>query len=148
MRLVLTGPQLFLRYAWPCAEDKLLAEQITPADFSRLKKSIEDGAEPKTSLLRRCFRNAVASLEKYSVAMKKEAWNHSTVSRFWRHHHGHEGDCAVACGVVCNCCVEGNDAFQVLVRSNIITALNLYRLPLDTGDEVYIHRRVITEKVD
>jgi len=140
----LTGPQLFLRYAFPCAEGKLHANQINQAEFESLESFIKNGGEPEIFLLQKCFPNAAKDLKTFSEARDREMWATRTVAKLWRYHHGHNGDCAVKIATVCS--FVGDSAIQVISGSKVFTAFDTYGLGLDIGDDVYIHHRVIVEK--
>lgn len=140
----LSGPQLFLRYAFPCVGDRLHAHLINRLNFELLKSLVKDGGEPRISLLRKCFPNAVKSLETFARIKKKKMWAIRTVAKFWRHHHGHEGDCAVRLLTVV---AVDNVRLNASVEPGF-TVKNFYALDLREGDKVFIHRRVVIEKAD
>src|ERR1035437_2868708 len=120
----LTGPQLFLRYAWPCAEDLLKIRKITPDDFSSLERFVNEKLAPPREFLKRCFPNAVEALENFSELSgnpeRWEMWSYETVAEYWRHNHRHEGDCAVCEAVVisiydrCVYVISGSKAFNAI----------------------------------
>ena len=149
----LTGPQLFLRYAWPCAEDRLHAQLISQGDFEKLRWLILDKSEPDIYFLEHCFPKAVKSLKDFSETTGTTdtwlVWSFGNVAKFWRHNHGsgqgHDGDCAVTVGIVLSVTLTHN----LLISSNDKTFYvpNIYRIPLEKKDQIYIHRKIVIEKV-
>jgi hypothetical protein len=149
----LTGPQLFLRYAFPCAEDQLRANKISHTDFKNLEWLISNidvnKQSPKIFFLRKCFPNAVQSLERFATENNREVWLFKTVAEFWRYHHGHTGECAVRRlvvfgigGEIIN--IDSPNAEMHLYKKMI----NLYRLSLKVGDSIIVHRRIVIEKIE
>jgi hypothetical protein len=143
----ISGKRLFLLYAYPCAEGRLILRKIDKEHFDRLVKLVHNGEEPTAQLLRYCFPHAFRRLREYANETSVERWDFATVADFWRHHHGHKGDCRVSLGKVVEVINEvvtriaDNDGFE-------IRALNLYDLPVNIGDRLYLHRRVLVEKAE
>jgi len=141
----LNGPQLFLRYAWPCAEDKLRAGKISEEDFHRLEMLVKGRLIPPIKFLEHCFPNAVQKMREFAKPyITAKLFNYWIVKTFWREHHSHEGDCAVVSAIV------GHIGQLILVcdRKENIPVLNPYEIEIGIGDLVYVHRRVICEKVE
>ena len=143
----LTGPQLFLCYAFPCAEEKRDAQKITRGDFRALKLLIESGREPGISFLERCFPNATREMNQFWLGTYDACalWSPHLVGTFWHQHQGSGGDCAATKAMVYE--VNGN-AVSVMVDSKMFPAINLYGLDLQIGDMVYLHRRVVIEEAE
>lgn len=142
----LSGPQLFLRYAFPCAEEKLRSGRINQNTLDMLETTVKNNEPPSNFSLGHCFPSATISLEKFAREKSKEMWSLETVANFWREHQGSGGDCAVIKAMVCE--VNGN-AVSVMVDSRMFTVINLYNiLDLQIGDMVYLHRHVVIEKVE
>lgn len=141
----LTGPQLFLRYAFPCAEDKLRSKNITSGDFEWLKNTVDGNLEPNGWLLEYCFREASQDLKIFAKNRRGRKWSFENVAEYWRHNHGHEGDCAVTTAVVCEVNKDG-----AIVSSNNVKffVLNRYNLNLQVGVSVYLHKRTVIEIVE
>lgn len=140
--LKLTGPQLFLRYAWPCAEDKLRTGKITAKECSILEHWIFYPSEPDTRLLTKCFPKAEEALKKHAQYFELEEWSFENVSGYWRSYHGHSDECAVTEEIVFSI----KDKKIVLVRDGGKFVVNWYGIKLREGDSIYVHRRVIIEK--
>ena len=143
-RGLLTGELLFLRYAWPCAEDKLRAREIDPDDFARLESIVKDGKSlPDQILLWRCFPKPAGALAVFAKEHQLEVWNPETVAAFWHRHQGSREECAVKWGVIKKL---GPIAVMVAYDSGVGRAFNPYRLPLILGYQVYVHCHVIAER--
>jgi hypothetical protein len=147
--LALTGLLLFLRYAWPCAEDRLRERKIDRIQFLKLEWIVEGKVKMEISFLQECFPNAVADLEKFAKQNYKETWSLETVTEFWRNHHGHSGECAVRRLVVF--AIDGkiitvNPAEQEITSHKRM--INFYGIPLKVGDSIIVHRRVVIEKIE
>lgn len=145
----LTGPQLFLRYAFPCAEEKLHAGKINQNTFDDLAATVKNNGLPSNFSLGYCFSTAVKSLDKFSKQNNKEMWALETVAEFWRYHHGHTGDCAVRRLVVFG--INGKVITLNLDRDGFTSwkrAINLYGISLRIGDSITTHRGVVIEKIE
>jgi hypothetical protein len=144
----LTGPQLFLRYAWPCAEDRLHIKLISQDDFEKLRWLILDKAEPEICFLEKCFPGAVKALKDFSFASGStdiwSMWSFGNVAQFWRHNHGHNGDCAVTIGIVLSVTPTSN--LLVDCGKKAFYVPNIYKLDLKKKDQVYLHRKIVIEK--
>ena len=138
--LELTGPQLFLRYAWPCSEYKLRTGKISEKDFHLLEKLVRTGDHPDISLLASCFADAEKALR--NTSKHENIWSLESVTEYWRHNHGHNGDCAVRAVIIS---LVGNKTIANVLGSKF-PVLNLYSIPLKIADLVFIHRMVIIEK--
>lgn len=136
----LSGPQLFLRYAWPCANDRLHAGLINQRDFDELEILVKRSAEPGVILLALCFPNAVRELRNF--ASEDNMWFSCEVEKFWRHNHGHEGDCAVRMLTVVG--IKG----QMVATGLAKPFVNLYGLKLEIVDTISVHRGVVIEKIE
>ncbi len=136
----LTGPLLFLRYAWPCAEEKLHAEKMDQNDFDKLKWFIENGIQPDVDLLERCFQDAVEKMRRFSIRFAKYMvmWDIHIVREFWQLHRD-----------VCEAVVVSiNDrCVSVICGSKTFNALN-NGLDLEVGDFVYVHQLMVIEKAE
>jgi hypothetical protein len=150
----MTGEQLFLRYAFPCADTGagIIAGQkhrkIDEEHLDRLKQLINSNGQPKHRLLYYCFPRAYRRLKQYAEDNGLERWALATVAEFWRYHHGredgYEGDCRVRpCAVVE---ANGNGAMATVeCEGEIIYVINIYHLPIQRGQVVYLHWRMIAE---
>lgn len=138
----LTGPQLFLRYAFPCAEEKLRSGRINQNTLDELGRIVKGDGLPNNFSLGYCFPNATKSLARFAEEKRKEMWAFETVAEYWRYHHDHEGDCAVKIFTV------------VGVRDNMVATglakpfINLYKLQLEIVDTISVHRGVVIERID
>jgi hypothetical protein len=140
----LTGPQLFLRYAWPCAEEKLKAGKISQGDFDQLKLDVEQNRHPNGWLLEFCFRNASRALHEF--AGSKNPWSFETVQEFWLCHHIHKESPTVRGTVTGFLGRNQYDLFEVLLDENrTIPVTNLYDQTITLGDRVSIHHHSIIQ---
>ena len=142
----LTGEQLFLRYAFPCASSRLAGGKINMQHFLELKQLIEDAEQPRRGLLSFCFPNAARRLRDYAIVNGLGRWDLATVKGLWRRHHGHKDECRV---LRCEVIAVGNDEVKTIAlcewEGEQFIAINLYNLPLQKGCSVYVHRRTIVE---
>lgn len=134
---------LFLHYAWPCAEGRLMRHLITETEYRELERIIETDKKITRSLLRRCFPEAYVSLRQYAKLQQLPFWSLDTVTGYWHEHHGHEGDCRVLEARIVATPVPEYALVQTAEAK--FNALNIYCLPLEPGMAVYVHRRVIVE---
>jgi len=133
----LDGPQFFLRFAWPCAENKLNAKKITNEEFFALGLLITQKLTPEIEFLEHCFPDATKHLKN---------WSREEVADYWHNRHGHEGDCAIKIATIKD--LIDLKIVLVLCENNFFTAINFYDLNLQVDAEVYLHHRVIIEKVN
>ena len=127
---------LFMRYAWVCAENKLRAGKISQEDFGNLKWLVENKMKPAPELLERCFPKAF-----------RESLNFPTVAEYWHQHQGSGGDCATKVAFV----VSANKITLSVLMDCEGTRLykpNIYKLDLEKGDRVYLHKLIPIEKVE
>jgi len=137
----ISGPKLFLRYAFPCAEYRLHASLISQQDFDTLKLLAETGDEPETVFLEKCFPNAVKDLGEHAKLRDiTNMWATKTVAQLWRYLHGHNNHCAVKL-----LAVRGIRGQEIDVGLSFIV-INLYNLDLRKGDLIFVHRHVVAEK--
>lgn len=140
----ISGPLLFLRYAFVCVEYQMLIGNIKPAKANLLKKHLADGTNPSKSLLNDCFRGA---MQGYRESCKKNSCeanlSRASVIIYWRKNHGHTDDCAVTQVTICE--INGN-TISFMVGSKIFKAINFYNLDLQISDTVYLHWRKVIEK--
>ena len=148
----MTGEQLFLRYAFPCADGRLLRGKLDEVHSNKLTGFIERNSQPPRSLFRFCFPYAFRRLCKYARENGKERWALATVQEFWRYHHGHHGECRVRRGRILDLQTNGTmTAARIIVPETLespeeeLIVLNSYRLPVQEGQHVYFHFRVIAE---
>ena len=138
----ITGISLFLRYAWPCAEDRLSRGLITRQEFDRLQFYIKSNTPPPVTFLLRCFPGAFNGLITFARKNGKDPWDVKTVQEFWRYHHGHKGLCEVRLLTVMG--IKGN-RIQTGIKFPVI---NMYGLDLEPGNLIFIHRLVAVEKLE
>lgn len=136
----LTGPELFLHYAWPCAEIRLRSKLISEDDFKRLKSFLKNKENIDIDFLTACFPKAVASLKEYKNGT--DCWSFESVSDYWRNGHKGTGDCAVKHFIV----------FEIRKRRIVFVGLkhpviNEYNFELKVGDHILVHHKRIIEKI-
>lgn len=141
----LTGPQLFLRYAWPCVLSG--ARRISNGDRLLLASLFLENTQPCPTLLERCFPNAVANLIEFAANNNKSAWSLETVREFWLNHRGSGEICATKRGTVrAFHKLDGGTFVRVLVGSESILASVIYE-PVMKLDKVTVHRNTVIEKL-
>lgn len=139
----LTGPQLFLRYAWPCAEEKLNAGEISQGDFDQLKLDLEQNRHPNGWLLEHSFRTASCALYKFAKP-NKNPWAFETVAEYWRYHHG--GNTPVSIAMVLE--ING-DMIKVISDSKTSWVSNPFNHHLESIiSNVSIHNNMIIEIIE
>ncbi len=144
----MTGEQLFLRYAFPCAESRVIRGKLDEAHLEKLKSLAQSGGQPNRQLLRYCFPHAFRRLREFgkSQGLTDGAWwSLETVRCFWRQHHGHRGECQLRRVVVGS--VEGR-LVSAIFNDTQVKAINFYNLPIRVGEEVYLHLGVVVEKAE
>jgi hypothetical protein len=138
----ISGSQLFLRYAWPCAEEKFISGEIREENFKRLNQALKEESKDIAFLLTICFPKAVETLRGYARAHNLETWSFEAVSEYWRYNHGHTGNCTVVKGEVW----EVGRVCKIWNGENTLNALNLYGLDLQIDDVVFLHKGFVVEK--
>ncbi len=138
----LTGPQLFLHYAWPCAEEKRKAGKISQGDFDQLKLDLEQNRHPNGWLLEHGFKTASYALYKFAKP-NKNPWALETVVDYWRYNH--QGNTPVIFGMIVEI-TEGK--IMVLYDSRRFEVSNPYKLSLEQFSVVSIHCDMIIEVIE
>jgi hypothetical protein len=145
-----TGEQLFLRYAFPCTDTPFgmiagrKTRMLSPKHRAEILDLIKNNGQPRRSLLRFCYPYAFRKLREYAQKNGLERWALATVAEFWRHHHGHTGECSVRCAMVLNVS-DDNTTACVAYQGEKFPVVNHYHLPLRMGQYVYVHLRMIAE---
>lgn len=148
-----SGKLLFSRYVFPCAEDKLNAKKMSAEDVAWLEKIVKKICDPNGWLLDCCFRKAMNDYRR-SCANRgvKADFSLASVTEFWRHHHGHIGDCAVKQGKVISVNTQFIEIEEITETTNktqnCAVCINFYNLELFPGDNVFFHRRMVIEKIE
>lgn len=140
----MTGEQLFLRYAFPCALDKMIQNRISPEFHGDLERALTVKT-PRRGPLKYCFPHAFKAMREWaeSIGRRSELWNLENVANYWRHHHGHTGECAVELVTAL-----GDSDLLVPVRlsdGREFPAVNQYKYAFKAGAQLYIHRRCVAE---
>lgn len=141
----ISGERLFLLYAFPCLEGKLVTHEVKSMYAMELNNVLNSGHEPSHSLLRECFKNAVDSFTiSAGITSLSTPWPVEKVREFWRNHKGKNPQCATMHGVV-----EETDAYFVKIRyaKRIKCLVNRYNLSIKKGDTVYFHYNFVAEVV-
>jgi hypothetical protein len=142
---ILTGEQLFFRYAWPCADIRLARKEITEKQY-RLLKFFRDNPhrQPGRRLLMECFPNAVRSLLETAATMRiTDPWSLEHVAEYWRYHH--EGPSPTELFEV-----ELRSVDHILARINIrelFPLANPWSLEVEPGDRITAHNFHAIEKI-
>jgi len=142
----MTSEKLFLRYAFPCVEGRVMLGKINPLDYEKLKLFLQENSDPEQEFLSHCFEDADGQLSAFAKKHGLEKWNLNTVTEFWRHHHvGYHDGCEVNLVTVVSI---KNNFVEVCLDEKNLTVFNPYNLSLQIGDKVYLHRWTIIEKVE
>lgn len=138
----MSGPKLFLRYAFPCAEDRFHASFISCEDLKLLERIIKFDEEPEVLILQKCFPKAVNNLVNFAESTGKIVWAFETVAEYWRFHHDHSDESRVKTLVVSR--ING-----IIINVGLnFAVINLYGIKLKKYDQVLVHNRVIVEKLE
>lgn len=143
----LTGQQLFLRYAFPCANWRLSRGFIDKIDLANLKKFVWGKDYPSPDFLKRCFPEAFRKLREFARSRKREMWDVDVVADFWRHHHNHL-ESPVYCGEVTKINKTTGIVTVVVKGVGEMMASNWYGIRISIGDSVFTHQHVIIEDKD
>jgi len=139
----ISGLLLFLRYAWPCADEKLRTGKITLEDYERLKLFVENNMQPDLALMEYCFLTAFREYCETCTKLNIDAnLSFESVSKHWRYHHNHEGNCAVKMLTVVG--ING----QMVATGLAKPFVNFYDLQLEIVDTISVHRGVVIEKIE
>jgi hypothetical protein len=148
MPIKISGKKFLLRFAWPCVQGKIDAQEklgrvlIEPADFDELKSLVENNSDPDSVILTLCFPKLIRELRAFAKFRFKDMWSYEVVEEFLRRHKGSGDDCAVKFGIVVKS-VATNHISVIVDEVEPIPCFNTYKLPLKRGSEVLIHRGVI-----
>ncbi len=140
----MTGEQLFLRYAFPCAWDKVIQHQIIQEHYDDLRRALTVKT-PRRGPLKYCFPHAFKAMRAWatSIGRRSKLWSLENVANYWRHHHAGVGECAVELVTAL-----GDSDLLVPVRSSDgreFQAVNQYAYEFEAGAQLYIHRRCVVE---
>ena len=143
MTEIMSGEQLFLRYAFPCAWDKMVRGRISPEFHADLGQALTL-PRPRRGLLKFCFPKAWKAMRVHARNVgRSDLWSLENVADYWRHHHGHAGECAVELVTAL-----GDSDLLVPVRlsdGREFSAVNQYAYEFEAGAQLYIHRRCVAE---
>lgn len=141
------GLKLFLRYAWPCSEEKLKSGQIDQSRFNILKLLAENGDAPPIILLEKVYPGAVDRYREFCASKDYEAnFDLESVKKYWRENHTNRDYCSVIKAEVC--LSESDGTTLVICDNRPINVSNPYKLALKFREFVFIHRKIVVEKVD
>jgi len=134
----MSGNRLFLLYAFPCAQAREIAGQITTDQFHQLERLVDDGGEPSVELLSACFPDAVQRF--YAHARRNPfdstPWTVEDVSSYWLNHR--EGDSPVVRAVVLNFNSAVTNVMN-LATGEQFSVVNRYRLSYRVKSVLLIH---------
>lgn len=141
----LTPEQRFFRYAWPCAEKRLMGRKITEAQYRRLKTYLDNPhLLPEQGLLETCFPQAFDSLRILGNETGREPWDKRNVSEYWHDCHG--GPSPVEVHVVEE--LRGDGTIFASFRDKSLLLINPYSLKPPRGCHVYVHMQCAIEPCD
>ena len=133
---------LFLRFSWPCAQERLDKGLIKQCDFDELRSAVEKNTDIDPILLTLCYPNPVRKLRNFAIARHENMWAFETVYKFLLLCHEGVKDCAVMLGVIASK-ITSADSILVTTDWKSEYYMNTYHLQLEFGDKVLVHRRVI-----
>lgn len=141
----LSPEQLFFRYAWPCAEKRLMEKKITETQYRRLKTYKDNPhLSPEQSLLETCFPQAFDSLRILGNETDRSAWDNRNVKDYWRMFH--DGPSPVRVYVVEE--RRGDGTLFASLRGESLLLIDPYSLELEKGRHAYVHMRCVIEPYD
>ncbi len=132
-----SGPLRFLLFAGVCAESRFQAGLISKNDLEKIKWHLRERIKPEIDFLMRCFPNAAPNITD---------WSFDSVGDYWHNNHGHTGDCAVSMATI-TWVSTVPPLVQVFDFRKAFDAFNFYNIDLRNGEIVYLHRKVVIEKV-
>lgn len=142
----MSGSLLFAMYGLPCLDHQVMTKKVKAEHAERLKKAVENKANPSKKLLRHCFQSALSNYRKFCRKNFLEMdFSFDSVAKYWRENHGHEGDCAVRIATVH---LAGTDFVRAVIDGKDLPVINLYNFKLQFGDRFFVHRRVLIERAD
>ena len=62
----MTSEQLFLQYAFPCAEGRVMLKKIDSIDYEKLKLLLRENGNPEQKFLNHCFKDADEQLRAFA----------------------------------------------------------------------------------
>ena len=141
----LTPEQRFFRYAWPCAEKRLIERKMTEAQYRKLRTHQENPHLPlERHLLETCFPQAFDSLRILGNETDREPWDEQNVTEYWHDCHGEPSPVQVYM-------VEerrGDGTLFASFRNESLLLINPYSLEPERGCRVYVHMRCAIEPYD
>jgi len=146
----MTGEWLFLRYAFPCVEDRFILGLIKDTeDLERARRIIKFNGNPSIEFLTRVFPEAVKHFLEFlnfQGVLEVSSWPFKQTALYWRFNHK-EGQSPVIQAVVRSFDIKTHITVKVLFGGQEFLALNLYKLPLEVGKTVFIHNKVVVEMI-
>jgi hypothetical protein len=142
------GLKLFLKYAWPCSEEKLKSGQIDQSRFNILKLLAENGDAPPVLLLEKVYPGAVDRYREFCANKGYEAdFALESVAKYWQENHINRGYCSVKLATVC--LIDNDKKVVAVCEDKTVRLENPYRMKnLKTRDTIRVHRGAVVEKVD
>ncbi|MFH1631628.1 MAG: hypothetical protein ABIA47_01200 [bacterium] len=139
----MTGEQLFLRYAWPCAVDKVVLGIIRYEHYAEMRECLHKGQDPQRKRLKFCFPNAFKATRAFAELHDREVWSLENVRDYWRSGHAGKGECAVfRATVIASGSVASTVQLEDKERKKV---LNPYSLAIHAHQTVYIHKGCVVE---
>jgi hypothetical protein len=146
-----TPEKYLLRYAFPCAINKLVAKKITQAEYDRMKEAFESGAGMPREFLERVYTDAIPELRQ----MAGDYWRVEVMrAYFWNRHNftvpaEYPQEFRELCEIRSGTLEQSRDdgKFVVLLETGhrrLITAV--YPAP-QLGDTVMVHYGYAVEKI-
>ncbi len=141
----LTPEQLFFRYAWPCADKRLMEGKITEKQYGELRTHKDNPhLSPERSFLEACFPQAFASLRILGNETSRSAWDSRNVEDYWRMFH--DGPSPVRVYVIEE--RRGDGTLFASFRDKSELLINPYSLTPEKGSRVYVHMHCVIERYE
>ncbi len=134
----MSGNRLFLLYAFPCANAKEIAGQISTEQFGQLERLVDGGGEPSVELLSACFPCVVRKFYAHAHRNPFDStpWTVEEVRSYWSNHR--EGDSPVVRAVVLNFNSVVTNVMN-LATGEQFSVVNRYRLSYRVNSVLLIH---------
>lgn len=140
----MTGEELFLRYAFPCAYEKETRGIISVEQKKELEDCLANNKKPRRRLLKTCFSHAFQALRDLAEKTGTSTWSIRNVKNYWLDNHRGFGDCGIAIIAVSG--ING----KIITVSNSLhehQVINLYNLDLKIRNHVICHKGCVIEKI-
>lgn len=141
----LSGELVFLKYAWPCVDDKIAKGIISQVQKRELEICLKENRRPRRRLLKTCFSTAFYKMRDHAQTRRIATWDIHNVRDYWMNYHDGINGCAVKILRV----VEINNKKIVAYgqQAEKYKIANIYDLHLQEKDCIICHKNCAIEKV-